>query len=124
MKPVVDTGVAESGANIGARSITRTALPSRSGARQGSPGSERSQVVPVNRSLNPYPVIEASCFVRPPVHVHACFQKPRQRLCVIDSVRLPEVVPSLTFAHRAPGLSLDTTSEVFRRNAPAPAGEI
>jgi hypothetical protein len=31
---------------------------------------------------------------------------------------MPEVVPSLTFAHRAPGLSLDTTSEVFRHNAP------
>jgi hypothetical protein len=34
------------------------------------------------------------------------------------TIRLPEVVPSLTFAHRAPGLSLDTTSEVFRHNAP------
>jgi hypothetical protein len=34
------------------------------------------------------------------------------------TIGLPEVVPSLTFAHRAPGLSLDTTSEVFRRNAP------
>jgi hypothetical protein len=33
------------------------------------------------------------------------------------TIRLPEVVP-LTFAHRAPGLSLDTTSEVFRHNAP------
>jgi hypothetical protein len=31
---------------------------------------------------------------------------------------MPEVVPSLTFAHRAPGLSLDTTTEVFRHNAP------
>jgi hypothetical protein len=31
---------------------------------------------------------------------------------------MPEVVPSLTFARRAPGLSLDTTSEVFRHNAP------
>jgi hypothetical protein len=34
------------------------------------------------------------------------------------TISLPEVVPSLTFAHRAPGLSLDTTSEVFRHNAP------
>jgi hypothetical protein len=31
---------------------------------------------------------------------------------------MPEVVPSLIFAHRAPGLSLDRTSEVFRHNAP------
>jgi len=34
------------------------------------------------------------------------------------TIRLPEVIPLLTFAHRAPGLSLDTTSEVFRHNAP------
>jgi hypothetical protein len=34
------------------------------------------------------------------------------------TIRLPEVVPSLTVARRAPGLSLDTTSEVFRHNAP------
>jgi hypothetical protein len=34
------------------------------------------------------------------------------------TIRLPDVVPSLTFAHRAPGLSLDTTSEVFKHNAP------
>jgi hypothetical protein len=35
------------------------------------------------------------------------------------TIRLPEVVvPSLTFARRAPGLSLDSTSEVFRQNAP------
>jgi hypothetical protein len=34
------------------------------------------------------------------------------------TIRLPEVLPSLTFAHRAPGLSLDTASEVFRHNAP------
>lgn len=34
------------------------------------------------------------------------------------AIRLPEVVPSLTFARRAPGLFLDTTSEVFKHNAP------
>ncbi len=39
------------------------------------------------------------------------------------AIRLPEVVPSLTFAHRAPGLFLDTTSEVFRHNAPHLLGE-
>jgi anti-sigma factor RsiW len=33
-------------------------------------------------------------------------------------IGLPDVVPSLTFAHHAPGLFLDTTSEVFRHNAP------
>jgi hypothetical protein len=34
------------------------------------------------------------------------------------TIRLPEVVPSLTSSYRAPGLTLDTTSEVFRHNAP------
>jgi hypothetical protein len=34
------------------------------------------------------------------------------------TIKLPEVVPGLTFTHHAPGLSLDTTSEVFRHNAP------
>jgi len=34
------------------------------------------------------------------------------------TIRLPEVVPSLTYSYRVPGLTLDTTSEVFRHNAP------
>ena len=34
------------------------------------------------------------------------------------TIRPPEVVPSFTSSYRAPGLTLDVTSEVFRHNAP------
>jgi hypothetical protein len=34
------------------------------------------------------------------------------------TIKLPEVVPWLVYTHHAPGLSLETTSEVFRHNAP------
>jgi hypothetical protein len=34
------------------------------------------------------------------------------------TVRLPEIVPSFVYQHRAPKLSLDVTSEVFRHIAP------
>ena len=34
------------------------------------------------------------------------------------TVRLPEIVPSFAYQHRAPKLSLDVTSEVFRHIAP------
>ncbi len=109
-RPVVDTGVAES-AQVSAplhnpNSIASLPVPARV-RRIRRDRRSSSAVSPVAKPE--LPAIELAALSG---HQFTFTLASRNLL------GMPEVVPSLTFAHRAPGLSLDTTSEVFRHNAP------
>ncbi len=108
-RPVVDTGVAES-AQVSAplhkpNSIASLPVPARV-RRIRRDRRSASAVLP--EAKPELPAIEPTAL------------SGHQFTFTLSSRNLgmPEVVPSLTFARRAPGLSLDTTSEVFRHNAP------
>ncbi len=108
-RPVVDTGVAES-AQVSAapqkpNSIASIPVPARV-RRIRRDRRSSSAVSPVAKPE--LPAIELAALSG---HQFTFTLASR-------NLGMPEVVPSLTFAHRAPGLSLDTTSEVFRHNAP------
>jgi hypothetical protein len=109
MKAVVDRGVAEPGQVSAplhnANSIAPLPIPSRIRRVR----RDRRSSSPVSAVTEPnLPAIELAAL------------SGHQFTFTLASRKLgmPEVVPSLTFARRAPGLSLDTTSEVFRHNAP------
>jgi hypothetical protein len=101
MKPVVDHGVAEPG-QVSAPLHNANSLPAPVRVRR----------VRRDRRL---PVIEPNL---PAIELAALSGHQFTFKLASRNLAMPEVVPSLTFAHRAPGLSLDTTSEVFRHNAP------
>ena len=109
MKPVDDNGVTEP-AQVSAplhnsNSIASLPMPARIRRVRG----DRRLSSAVSPGAKPeVPVIELAA-----LSGHQFTFKLASR-----NLGMPEVVPSLTFAHRAPGLSLDTTSEVFRHNAP------
>jgi hypothetical protein len=108
-RSVVDTGVAES-AQVSAplqnpNSIASIPVPARV-RRIRRDRRSSSAVSPVAR-----PEL-------PPIEPAALSGHQFTFTLASRNLGMPEVVPSLTFAHRAPGLSLDTTTEVFRHNAP------
>jgi hypothetical protein len=108
-RPVVDTGVAES-AQVSAplqnpNSIASIPAPARI-RRIRRDRRSPSAVSPVAKPE--LPAIELAALSGHQFAFTLASRNPG----------MPEVVPSLTFAHRAPGLSLDTTSEVFRYNPP------
>jgi hypothetical protein len=109
IKPVVDTGVAESALVSAplhnANSIASLPAPARIRRVRRDRRSSSSVSAVTEPNL---PAIELAA-----LSGHSFTFTLASRNLV-----MPEVVPSLTFAHRAPGLSLDTSSEVFRHNAP------
>jgi hypothetical protein len=109
MKSVVDTGVADS---------ARVSAPfHNSNSIASSPAPARIRRVRRDRKLSSAvsPIAKPGLLVIEPAALSG-----HQFIFTLASRNLgmPEVVPSLTFAHRAQGLSLDITSEVFRHNAP------
>jgi hypothetical protein len=119
-RPVVDTGVAES-ARVAApldnpNSIASLPVPARV-RRIRRDRRSSSAVFPVAKPE--LPAIELAALSGHQFTFTLSSRSVGMRAYPSSTtIRLPEVVPSLTFAHRAPGLSLDTTSEVFRHNAP------
>ena len=119
-RPVVDTGVAES-ARVAApldnpNSIASLPVPARV-RRIRRDRRSSSAVFPVAKPE--LPAIELAALSGHQFTFTLGSRNLGMRAYPSSTtIRLPEVVPSLTFAHRAPGLSLDTTSEVFRHNAP------
>ncbi len=117
-RPVVDKGVAES-AQVSApfRNQNRIAsFPAPARVRRRSRRSS-STVSPVTKP--DLPAIELAALSGHQFTFTLASRNLGMRAYPSSTaIRLPEVVPSLNFAQRAPGLSLDTTSEVFRHNAP------
>jgi hypothetical protein len=119
-RPVVDTGVAES-AQVSAplhkpNSIASLPVPARV-RRIRRDRRSASAVLP--EAKPELPAIEPTALSGHQFTFTLSSKNLGMRVYPSSTtIRLPEVVPSLTFAHRAPGLSLDTTSEVFRHNAP------
>jgi hypothetical protein len=117
-RPVVDTGVGES-AQVSAplhnpNSLASLSVPARVRRRDRR---SSSAVFPVAKPE--LPAIKLAALSGHQFTFTLASRNAGMRAYPSSTtIRVPEVVPSLTFAYRAPGLSLDTTSEVFRHNAP------
>jgi hypothetical protein len=119
-RSVVDTGTAESARASAplqnANSTPRFPVPA--GVRRIRRDRRSSTTVPPVAKPEP-PAIELAALSGHQFTFTLTSRNLGMRVCPSSTtIRLPEVVSSLTFAHRAPGLPLDTTSEVFRHNAP------